>query len=144
MPDHFSVNIDPQWFYFAINYFRQRFSPGVFVALTDDVEWVRYNIFGDDIFYPDSNVGVDFTIMRECNHSIVDYGSYGLWGSLLRTNGGGVTVFAHEKTYTDKFSQDNQYIGEANLTDFIWLYVNVTKQFQPHFCLSHECQLLLH
>ena len=80
---------------------------------------------------------IDFAVMRECNHSIHDYGSYALWGALLRTRDYGLTVIAHEKSYTDKFPKDNHFVREANLTDLYWLYVKGDKSVM---CLSEKCK----
>jgi len=61
--------------------------PGIkFIVLTDDLEWSRKNITGDDFFFSDNNHFVDLAIMTLCDHSIIANSSFSWWGAWLNKN----------------------------------------------------------
>ena len=60
----------------------------IFVVVSDDIEWAKENIIGEDIFYSDDDhseeaVGTDLAIMANCNHTIMTYGTFGMWGAFF-------------------------------------------------------------
>jgi galactoside 2-L-fucosyltransferase 1/2 len=75
-----------------------------FVFVSDDLEWVEKTLGNplDDCFYIGSSlvtelkredalrsgfdIGVDLALLSQVNHTILTYGTYGMWGALL--NGG--------------------------------------------------------
>jgi galactoside 2-L-fucosyltransferase 1/2 len=53
-------------------------------VLSDDPKWCEHELRGDDVVVIKTNSPVqDLAIMSACNHSIIDYGTYGLWGAIL-------------------------------------------------------------
>ncbi|XP_046384748.1 galactoside alpha-(1,2)-fucosyltransferase 2-like [Ischnura elegans] len=92
----------------AISIFDHHFMGGdkvAFIVISDDISWCRQNIMNlhDNIFIAwdpvdgwkektENLAGVpesDLALMAMCNHTILDYGSFGTWGALLS---GGKTI----------------------------------------------------
>ena len=72
----------------------------VFILVTDDPGWSRKHIRGKDVFHPTEGsraegVGVDLAVLAACNHTIITYGTFGLWGALLS---GGLTIMSTRAT----------------------------------------------
>jgi hypothetical protein len=59
-------------------------------------------------------IGIDLALMMQANHSIMSYGTFGMWGALLA--GGQVTV-----PNTHYYEGSIQYIVQANLTNFVFI-----------------------
>ncbi|XP_066152416.1 galactoside alpha-(1,2)-fucosyltransferase 2-like [Euwallacea fornicatus] len=84
------------YYHKAMTYFKNKYKKCLFVFVSDDPEWCHEQ-FGalKDVFvasYQKNNTaGEDLAIMAACNHSIIDYGTYGEWGAILA---GGETIFA--------------------------------------------------
>ena len=92
-----------------MNRYRDRFGLSlknvlVFVVASDDLEWCR-NTFKNmtDVYYVDKdNSGfLDMAIMSKCNHSIIDLGTFGLWGSFLA---GGQTIWARDYSKKPRYN----------------------------------------
>lgn len=77
----------------------------VYVVSSDDVPWIKENfqslanvetiIYAADAFedkFEFQPKYLDMCIMSKCNHSIIDYGTFGFWGAYLAD---GHTVLAH-------------------------------------------------
>ena len=64
----------------------------MFVVLSDDHKWCERELCGDDVVLMKTNSPVQYlTNMAACNHSIIDYGTYGLWGAIL--SGGDTFIY---------------------------------------------------
>ena len=91
--------VGTEYFQAAIRLFRKTLKDPVFVVVTDDMPWARRHITGRDVFYSDTSKerggefgsGVDLAILASCNHTIITYGTFGLWGSLLS---GGASIIS--------------------------------------------------
>jgi len=57
--------------------------------------------------------GIDHALLRQANHSIMTYGSFGMWGALL--NQGGEIVIP--KTHTEY--ETLKYMLKANLSNIV-------------------------
>ncbi|XP_077294470.1 galactoside 2-alpha-L-fucosyltransferase SEC1-like [Arctopsyche grandis] len=83
---------EPSYFHKAIAYFERKFKSVLFVVLSDDPAWCEERLSEGR-----ANVRVlsggaaaeDLALMAACNHSIIDYGTFGVWGAILA---GGETV----------------------------------------------------
>lgn len=81
---------DADYFHNAMNYFRTKYHGTVaFLVVSDDPSWCRHNLVGDrgDVFVVSqlgvTSPGQDLAVMAACNHSIIDYGTFGVWGAIL-------------------------------------------------------------
>ena len=85
--------VGPEYFQTAIKLFRKTLKDPVFLVVTDDMPWARRHITGRYVFYSEAQAasatskefgaGVDLATLASCNHTIITYGTFGLWGSLL-------------------------------------------------------------
>jgi galactoside 2-L-fucosyltransferase 1/2 len=81
---------DEDFFIAAMNYFRKKFGGNVaFLVVSDVPGWCWRNLLKghNDVFVVSkggvTNPGQDLAIMAACNHSIIDYGTFGVWGAIL-------------------------------------------------------------
>ena len=112
--------------------FRQKYNNNstkvVFLASSDNFGWIK-QIFVNpgDVFFPHELVtvpnslaaGLDLAILSLCNHSIIDYGTFGIWGALLA--GGDIIL---PDGYSDVTTPDMDWwrsSGVGNAT-----FVNIT------------------
>jgi galactoside 2-L-fucosyltransferase 1/2 len=87
----------PDYFIRQMNVFRNKYQRVLFVVMSDDPKWCESEFRGDDIVVMKTNSpSQDLAIMAACNHSIIDYGTYGVWGAIL--SGGDTLVYNLSKT----------------------------------------------
>lgn len=91
---HRTVLADPRYFYSAMEYFERKYQSVVFVVISDDPVWCLQHLTRKKNVYVASkrtlsSPGQDLAIMSSCNHSIIDYGTFGVWGAILA---GGETI----------------------------------------------------
>ncbi|KAJ8679586.1 hypothetical protein QAD02_015373 [Eretmocerus hayati] len=92
----FKVRPAPTKYYLeAMDYFDKKYKNVIFLILSDDIAWCklklrhykqRINFISND---DAKNPGKDIAVLSACNHSIIDYGTYGSFGALLA---GGETI----------------------------------------------------
>ncbi|GFG32822.1 hypothetical protein Cfor_07352 [Coptotermes formosanus] len=82
---YFKVSaVKPDFFPRQMNVLRNKYKPVMFVVVSDDPEWCERELGDDDVVVMRNNSPAqDLAIMAACNHSIVDYGTYGMWGAIL-------------------------------------------------------------
>lgn len=87
--------VGAEYFFTAMQYFENKYKNVLFMVLSDDPEWCqtylarRANIIVASKKQQSQAVEKDLAVMIECNHSIIDYGTYGTWGAILA---GGETI----------------------------------------------------
>lgn len=85
---HVSV-ADEEFFSQAMNYFRTKYQNTVFIVVSDDPLWCKLHLsgLGRDVYIASqagvTGPGQDLATMSACNHSIIDYGTFGVWGAIL-------------------------------------------------------------
>jgi galactoside 2-L-fucosyltransferase 1/2 len=66
------------------NLLHNKYKPIMFVAVSNDTKLCERELHADDVVVIRNNSPVqDIAIMAACNHSIIDYVSYGMWGTIL-------------------------------------------------------------
>lgn len=76
--------VKPEFFLRQMNSFRNKYGSVLFVVVSDDPKWCEDELAGDDVVVMRNNPPEqDLAIMAACNHSIIDYGTYGVWGAIL-------------------------------------------------------------
>ena len=84
--------VTSDYFLRQMNVFRNKYKRVMFVVVSDDPEWCERELNGDDVVVMKTNSPVqDLAIMAACNHSIIDYGTYGVWGAIL--SGGDTFIY---------------------------------------------------
>lgn len=80
---------DKEFFFHAMNYFRTKYQNTVFIVVSDDPDWCKSHLGGpeQDVYIASipgmTGPGQDIATMSACNHSIIDYGTFGVWGAIL-------------------------------------------------------------
>lgn len=72
-----------------MDYFSNKYNNVIFVVASDSIDWCKYNLNSkihrmsliSDI--KARGPGQDLAVLAACNHSIIDYGSYGSFGAIL-------------------------------------------------------------
>ena len=105
--------LNETFFEAAMDHFRSKYysSSVAFLVLSDDQEWCKQHLRASDVYHvstPDPEV--DMAIMANCNASIIDYGTFGMWGAILA---GGETVTSRETFRDVRWAADH----------FGWTYV---------------------
>ncbi|KAG8040240.1 hypothetical protein G9C98_000810 [Cotesia typhae] len=73
----------------AMNYFTNKYKNVVFVVASDSISWCKNHLNNQKhriAFISDSDAhapGKDLAVLSSCNHSIIDYGTYGSFAALL-------------------------------------------------------------
>lgn len=74
-----------------MDYFANKYPNAVFLVASDNIAWCKHNFRNHRhriSFVSDPSgrgAGKDLAILAACNHSIIDYGTYGSFGALLVT-----------------------------------------------------------
>jgi hypothetical protein len=70
---------------------------GNFLFFSDDMEWVRENFQGDNIFYSQNNDEVlDLSLMTLCDNNIIANSSFSWWGAYLNQNSNKIVISPKE------------------------------------------------
>ena len=110
--------VGPEYFQTAIKLFRKTLKNPIFLVVSDDMPWARRHITGRDVFYSDAETskefgaGVDLATLASCNHTIISYGTFGLWGSLLS---GGASIVSTKSVVLKGL------IERSDLSQFVFL-----------------------
>lgn len=84
--------VKSEFFLRQMNYFRNKYKSVMFVVVSDEPKWCEDKLAGDDVVVMRNNSPEqDLAIMAACNHSIIDYGTYGVWRAILA--GGDTSVY---------------------------------------------------
>ena len=99
--NHGMITPGKDYFFRAMQYYKDKFKNVVFVVATDDREWCFNNIMAEGVYMaPENNSpSGDMSLLSHCNHTIGSVGSFTLWSSLL--TGGIRCVFSvkHQREY---------------------------------------------
>jgi galactoside 2-L-fucosyltransferase 1/2 len=72
--------VKPDYFLRHINVFQNKYQQVMFVVLSDDPKCCKLELRGDDVVVMKiKSPAQDLAILAACNHSIIDYGTYGAW-----------------------------------------------------------------
>jgi len=123
--------VGPKYFDLAMRVFKENVKDAVFVVVTDDIEWAKENIVGEDIFYSgeddhEDGVGIDLAIMANCNHTIMTYGTFGMWGAFL-AEGKVVAVDNATKVELDAL----KHLKSNNFNDS-WLFIDENTNIEDY------------
>jgi hypothetical protein len=72
----------------AIEVINNKVSDSKFYIFSDDIEWVRDNMFGDlnAVFVKTTSDEEDMYLMSKCKHNIIANSSFSWWGAYLNSN----------------------------------------------------------
>jgi len=83
---------EKKYYLAGVSYYQKKFPENVlFLVFSDDMEWCRKNLDHPSIVFPGGkSPEEDLSLLSSLNHTLIGYGSYGLWGGFLA--GGEVVV----------------------------------------------------
>ena len=80
----------------AVTYIREQISNPVFIVFSDDMDYAKTLINGDDVCYIDKDekedVYTDMYLMTQCRHHIIANSTFSWWGAWLTENEETITV----------------------------------------------------
>ena len=91
-----------QYYSDAIDYVKSKISNPVFIFLSNDIEWVKENLFIENAIYVDSSMfktyqkWYDMLIMSKCKNNIIPNSTFGWWGAWLNQNENKIVVAPKE------------------------------------------------
>ena len=113
--------VGPGYFQSCLALLRACLASPVFLVVTDDPAWARRRITGPDVIYSlapsmaeEEAVGTDLAILASCNHTVLTYGTFGLWGALLRGSQGVTIMSTRAKVL-------RRLVREAEMENFVFV-----------------------
>ncbi|XP_034939205.1 galactoside 2-alpha-L-fucosyltransferase 2-like isoform X2 [Chelonus insularis] len=79
----------PRYYLSAIDYFEKKYNNVIFIVASDNIEWCKYHLKSKKYkteFVSDTEArgpGKDLAVLAACNHTIIDYGTYGSFAAIL-------------------------------------------------------------
>ena len=74
----------------AMQYFIEKYPQAHFYVFSNDMDWCKKNLLGDNIDFVDWNMGdksfIDMYLMSQCQHHIIANSSFSWWAAWLNTN----------------------------------------------------------
>ncbi|XP_060081108.1 galactoside alpha-(1,2)-fucosyltransferase 2-like isoform X2 [Ylistrum balloti] len=79
------VSPGPEYLEKGLNLFRANFTNCIFVIASDDLNWCKENMHGNDLVFmnPGNTRELDFAVMTQCSHMLMTVGSFGWWTAWL-------------------------------------------------------------
>ena len=82
-----SLNLDLDYYNDAISIFLQKFNYFKLLVFSDDIDWCKNTIIGENVYYSENNTNyVDMCMMTICDHLIIANSSFSWWGAYLNDN----------------------------------------------------------
>ena len=104
------------YFHNAMDYFRQKYANIVFIVVSEDKNWAKENIIGDDVIYSTSESDLlELALLTLCDHMIMSVGTFSWWAAYLA---GGDAVY---------------YPNHVRPNSTISRIFNDTQYFLPHW-----------
>ena len=76
----------------AMNYFR-KLGSFVFMICSDDMNWCKNNIVGNDVMYSNNDKYIDLAMLYKSKHNIVANSSFSWWGGWLNNNKDKIVIY---------------------------------------------------
>jgi len=106
-----SLNLTLDYYNEAINIFLEKFPYFKLLVFSDDIEWCKEVLVGDNIYFSEGNSNyVDMCMMTLCDHNIVANSSFSWWGAYLNTSADKVVVCPQD--YIGPSDQESQFINK--------------------------------
>jgi len=101
----------------GIRYIKERRPGAVFMIFSDDIDWSKKNITGDNIHYVDeaNEDYIDFSLMSMCNHFIISNSTFSWWAAFLGNDPQKIVICP------DKWYNDGRNKQQLNLKGWIEL-----------------------
>ena len=101
----------PSYYSHAMGYFKAKYDRVQFIVASDDLEWCRKYVLGDQVHYSNKSSAEDLAILAFSNHVIISVGTFSWWAGWLCK---GTTIYygkaPPENTYFGKLYANNSWI----------------------------------
>ena len=106
-----SLNLTLDYYNEAISVFLERFPYFKVLVFSDDIEWCKQYIVGENVFYSENNSNyVDMCMMTLCDHNIIANSTFSWWGAYLNQNPDKIVVCPTD--YIGPSDQANQFMNK--------------------------------
>ena len=106
-----SLNLTLDYYNEAISVFLERFPYFKVLVFSDDIEWCKQYIVGENVFYSENNSNyVDMCMMTLCDHNIIANSTFSWWGAYLNQNLDKIVVCPTD--YIGPLDQTNQFMNK--------------------------------
>lgn len=123
-----SLNLTLDYYNEAISLFLKKFPYFKLLVFSDDIEWCKENIVGENIYYSENTTNsVDLCMMTLCDHNIIANSSFSWWGAYLNPNQRKIVVCPED--YIGKTGDEAPFINKNYYPkDWIALKLNYTEE----------------
>ena len=109
-----SLNLALDYYNEAINIFLEKFPYFKLIVFSDDINWCKESIVGDNVFYIEGNSNlVDMCMMSLCDHNIIANSTFSWWSAYLNNSREKIVVcpanFIGESDTAMQFINKNYY-----------------------------------
>lgn len=106
-----SLNLTLDYYNEAINIFLEKFTYFKLLVFSDDIEWCKEVLVGDNIHFSEGNSNyVDMCMMSLCDHNIIANSSFSWWGAYLNNNPNKIVVCPED--YIGPSDKESQFINK--------------------------------
>jgi hypothetical protein len=106
-----SLNLTLDYYNEAISIFLERFPYFKVLVFSDDIEWCKQYIVGENVFYSENNSNyVDMCMMTLCDHNIIANSTFSWWGAYLNQNIDKIVVCP--QNYIGSSDPSNQFMNK--------------------------------
>ena len=106
-----SLNLTLDYYSEAISIFLEKFPYFKLLVFSDDIDWCKEYIVGDNVFYSENNSNyVDMCMMSLCDHNIIANSTFSWWGAYLNQNPEKIVVCSED--YIGPSDIANQFINK--------------------------------
>lgn len=117
-----SLNLTLDYYSEAISIFLEKFPYFKLLVFSDDIDWCKEYIVGENVFYSERNSNyVDMCMMTMCDHNIIANSTFSWWGAYLNQNVDKIVVCP--KNYIGPSDPDAQFINN-NYFPAEWISLN--------------------
>mgnify|MGYP002633585642 CR=1 FL=1 len=81
-----SLNLSLDYYWEAIQFLIGKLKYFKLLVFSDDIQWCKENVVGENIIYSEHNSLEDMCIMSLCDHNIIANSSFSWWGAYLNKN----------------------------------------------------------
>lgn len=117
-----SLNLTLDYYSEAISIFLEKFPYFKLLVFSDDIDWCKEYIVGENVFYSEHNSNyVDMCMMTMCDHNIIANSTFSWWGAYLNQNVDKIVVCP--KNYIGPSDPEAQFINN-NYFPAEWISLN--------------------
>jgi hypothetical protein len=120
-----SLNLNSDYYESSIKILENKIKNFNILIFSDDIEWCKVNITGDNIFYSENNTNyIDMCMMTLCDHNIIANSTFSWWGAYLNNNSNKIVICPED--YIGDSSPEYLFLNK-NYYPLDWIAVKLNK-----------------